>query len=312
MKRGLVVSVGGSKGAYAGGLIEKHIENGVKYDSFYGSSIGSLIVPFVAASNIKELKNVFSSIQMDDIFTTNPFKYENQSGGIWKYTISYWNVLKNIVLKKQSSLGDSSMLRNKTIPKYFSEDLYNKIILSDKDLKIMVVNISTGEVEKKDIREYTYEQFMDWMWASTCAPPFMSIAEIENCHYTDGGVLNQVPIKQAITDGCDEIDVIVLSKEGNDWPIEHIRNSFHYQIKLLLLMMNKIKDHQIDLAYLSYHANKNIKINFHYTEKRMTNNSLIFDNELMMDWWEDGYKYVDNKKYKSYIINGKTNSYKEI
>ena len=100
----------------------------------------------------------------------------------------------------------------------------------------------------------------------------MSIAKINDCHYTDGGVLIQVPIKQAILDGCDEIDIIILNKEGNNWTIEHIRNFFHYQIKLLLLMMNKLMDHQIDLGYLSHHANKLVKLNFHYTTKRLTNN----------------------------------------
>jgi NTE family protein len=311
-KRGLVISVGGSKGSYAGGILEYYLKNGITYDNLYGSSIGSLIIPFAAIGDYPRLKEAFTTTTMSDIFNNNPFKYKQQSGGIWRYTISYWNVFKNIVLNKKSSLGDSRQLRISTIPKFLTEGVYDQILNSDKELKIMVTNISTGELEEKSLKDNPYEKFMDWMWASTCAPPFMSIAEIDECHYTDGGVLNQIPIKSAILDGCNEIDVILLAKEGNDWPIEHIRNSFHYQMKLLLLMMNKIKDYQIDLGYLSHHANKKVKINFHYTERRMTNNSLIFDNELMLKWWEEGYEYAESKRYKSYLIDGRNNSYEEI
>lgn len=176
----------------------------------------------------------------------------------------------------------------------------------------MVSNISTGELEKKRLKDYTYEQFCDWLWASTCAPPFMSVPEINGCHYTDGGVLSQVPIKEAILDKCDEIDVIVLDNQKSDWAIEHIRNAAHYQIKLLMLMMFRIKDYQIDIGYLTHHATKKIRINFHYTTRRLTNNSLIFDSEQMTDWWKEGYLYAENNECVSYMIDGRNNSYELI
>jgi NTE family protein len=310
MKKALVVSVGGSKGSYAGGIVEYYLKKGKQYDNLYGSSIGSLVIPFAATGNYDKLKEAFFSITMDDIFSLNPFKIKRQQNGIFRYTINYWNVFKNIVINKNSSLGDTSKLRTHTIPKFFSQEDYNLLINSDKKLSLMVTNITTGEAEKKDLNEFGLEEWMDWMWASTCAPPFMSIATINEQHYIDGGVVIQVPIKQAIIDGCDEIDVILLSKKDNDWSIEHIRNSFHYQIKLLMLMMNKIKDHQIDLGYLSHHANKKIIVNFHYTHQRLTNNSLIFDKELSKKWWDMGYEYAENNQCESYIIDG--NSYRKI
>jgi len=309
MKRGLVISVGGSKGAYAGGIIEYYIRNGITYDNLYGSSIGSLLIPFAATNNYNKLKTAFSSITMDDIFSINPFKIEKQSNGIYVYGVNYWNIFKNIIINKQIALGDTTKLRTHTIPKFFTKDNYIDLINSGKKILIVVTNMSTGMPEEKDLKDYTYEEFCDWMWASTCAPPFMSLPEINGCHYTDGGVSTQVPIKQAILDKNDIIDVIVLDKEKTDWAIEHIRNILHYQIKLLLLMMNKIKDHQIDIGYLAHHATKKIQINFHYLNKRLTNNALIFDKELSEKWWEAGYKYAENKECVSYLIDGKNNSY---
>lgn len=306
------MGVGGAVGSYAGGIIEYYIRNGKNYDALYGSSIGSVIIPFAATNNYNELKTAFTSITMDDIFTSNPFKIKKSSNGVYLYGINFWNVFKNIFLKKQSSLGDTTILREKTIPKFFTQDAYLDINNSGKDLTVMVTNISTGKLEEKKLKDYTYEQFCDWIWASTCAPPFMSVPEIAGCHYTDGGVLSQAPIKQAILDKCDEIDVIILDKERGDWAIEHIRNSFHYQIKLLLLMMNKLKDYQIDLSYLSYHAKRKVTLNFHFTDKRLTNNSLIFDKDLMAEWWDIGYKYAEEDRSIKYIIDGRNNSYQLV
>lgn len=307
MIKGLVISVGGSQGAYAGGIIQNKLEKEVKYDKFYGSSVGSLMIPLIASGNIEGLKEAFTKTNMEDIFTINPFKVLDSSNGVFRYTLNYWNLFKLVFIRKASSLGDSSVLRDKTIPKFFPEESYKKI--KDGNLSIMVTNISTGKLEIKNLKECSHIEFMDWMWASTCAPPFMSIAEIGGCHYIDGGVISQVPIKQAILDGCDVIDVIILNKENYELPIEHIRNLFHYQIRVLLVMMNKIQSHQVDMGYLSDIARKKVRINFHYTKRRLTNNSLIFDSETMTKWWEEGYEDSKNNKPISYLINGKKDSY---
>ena len=312
MKRGLVVSVGGSRGAYAGGIVEYKIRSGIVYDATYGSSTGSLIVPFAATGNFNQLKLAFTDITMDDIFTLNPFKIEKSKNGVYRYTINHWNVFKNIFIKGQSSLGDTTRLKTHTIPKFFTEETYLNIINNNKNVTIIVTNISTGELEEKSVKDCTHDQFIDWMWASTCAPPFMSIPELNECHYTDGGVVSQVPIRQAILDGCDEIDIIILDKEENDWPIEHIRNLFHFQIKLLLMMMNKIQFHQTDLGYLATIAKKKIRLNFHYTKRRLTNNSLIFDKKLMNKWWDEGYEYAENHEYSSFLLDGRNNTYESI
>ena len=312
-KKGLVISVGGSKGAYAGGILEYYIRNGVSYDNLYGSSIGALIIPFIAANNYNSLKKIFSEINMKDIFTNNPFKIKEQKNGMFKYSINYWNVFKNIVIYRQSSLGDTTVLREKTIPRFFTEDNYTKILNSGKTIKIAVTNVSTGELEIKHMNDFSYDKYLDFLWASSCAPPFMSLPEIDSCHYSDGGILSQVPIKQAILDGCSEIDVIVLDKKEGNWVIEHIRNTFHFMLKTMLMMMTRLKDYQIDPSYLAYHATKKIKVNIHYVERRLTNNALIFDNELMLKWWEEGYEYAENQNnIDRYLIDGKKNNYTKL
>ena len=78
------------------------------------------------------------------------------------------------------------------------------------------------------------------------------------------------------------------------------------------MMMNKIKRQNINLGSLSYLATKDVRINFHYTGKKLTNNSLIFDKELMVKWRNEGYESAKNGEVKSYMLSGETNTYRLI
>jgi len=58
--KALVISGGGSKGAYAGGVAEYLIkEQGRNYDLFLGTSTGSLLIPHLAAGKIDKIHKVF-------------------------------------------------------------------------------------------------------------------------------------------------------------------------------------------------------------------------------------------------------------
>lgn len=313
LKRSLVVSVGGSKGAYAVGVIQYYYSIGKTYDILVGSSTGALISTMVATGNLEKLANAYTNISHKDIFKISPFKIKKSSNGVYKYSINTWGALYNIFYKKSPSLGDSSNLRNKTIPKFFTKADYDKIISKKKDLNICVSNLTLEKGEIKNINDYTYDEFCNWIWASTCAPPFMSIPIINNYEYIDGGVMEMVPVEQAILRGADEIDVIILDREYPEISnIEKVRNILHFIIKMQNMMMNKIKKQSINLGALSHLAKKQIRINFHYTERRLTNNSLIFDKDMMSQWKEEGFKAAEKGFVKSYLIDGEKNSYKLI
>lgn len=313
MKRALVVSAGGSKGSYAAGIIDYYYQIGRQYDIFVGSSTGSLVASLAASGDIEKLIQAYTSIQHKDIFKVNPFKIVKAKNGKFKYTINKFRSGYNIFWRKQNSLGDSSNLREKTIPKFFTKEDYNKIILNDKDLSVVVTNLTHERSEVKKISEWSYNEFCDWMWASTCAPPFMSMPVINNCDYIDGGIYSMVPIEHAILKGADEIDVILLDQEYPEIAnIERVRNFFHALIKVMFAMIDKIKSHNVNLGVLSHMSKKDIRVNFHYTEKKLTNNSLIFNPEMMKKWCDMGYEYAKAGKCKSYILHGETNTYKLI
>jgi len=313
LKRALVVSVGGSKGAYAGGIIDYYYSNGNQYDIMVGCSTGALIVPFVASGNMKNLKDAYTSITHKDIFSVSPFRIKEGKNGIYKYTLNNLNIFYNTVIRRKISFGDSTVLRKKTIPRFFKKEDYDKIITDKKELEVGVSNLTLGLPEFKKIEDYTYDQFCDWIWASTCAPPYMSVPKIGEYQYVDGALVSVVPLSQAVIKGADEIDVIILDKEYPEISnIEVVRNPIHLIIKCEDITLNTIKKHNLNLGMLADIATKDVRINFHYTERKLTNNSLIFSSSQMNKWWAEGYEYAKAGKCKSYMLHGETNTYRLI
>ncbi len=72
--KALVISGGGSKGAFAGGLAEYLLTVCKKeYKIFIGSSTGSLLVPLLSIGESEKLKKVFTTVTQEDIFNICPF-----------------------------------------------------------------------------------------------------------------------------------------------------------------------------------------------------------------------------------------------
>ena len=120
----------------------------------------------------------------------------------------------------------------------------------------------------------------------------------------DGGVMTMVPLREAVLRGSDIIDVIVLKEESPSIQIEKTRNLLHFITNLLYMQMDYRMLENSDLNniinYLPH--NKEIIINMHYTENKLTNNALLFDKDTMTNWWKEGYEYAKEVKCKSYLV----------
>ena len=72
--KALVISGGGSKGAFAGGVAEYLIKDQKKdYDIFVGSSTGSLLVPHLSIGAIDKVKEAYTNVKQNDVFNICPF-----------------------------------------------------------------------------------------------------------------------------------------------------------------------------------------------------------------------------------------------
>ena len=210
--RALVISGGGSKGSFAGGVAQYLIEEEKReYDMFLGTSTGSLLVPHLAVNNIPKLYNIFTNVQQQDIFSVSPF-IQRKKGDREYVSIDFVNSLWQFI-KMKRTFGESKALK-RNIRKNFTREEYEIIKATKHDVVVTVSNLSMNRVEYKSIQECSYEEFCNWIWISCNYIPFMSLAKVEGYEYADGGLGCVIPIREAILRGATEVDAIVLEAEN--------------------------------------------------------------------------------------------------
>lgn len=217
MKRALVISGGGSKGAYAVGVIKQlsQLYPTLSFDIFVGTSTGSLIVPMAAIDEIALL---------EEIYTT-------QKKG---------TVVKELRIGDRlntDSIFDANPLWN-LIDTHFTDARYDALLTSEKKLYINTTCLQTEELvvftndtDAVSTNGYTVRQIVNAdhlrraIMASACQPVFMPTIQVnknlpgnpeKNFQYVDGGVREYAGIEMAINAGATEIFTILLSAENSE------------------------------------------------------------------------------------------------
>lgn len=292
-KKALVISGGGSKGAFAGGVVEFLMKEKQKdYDLFLGTSTGSLMVSHLAVGMIDELKTLYTSVNQRSIFSNNPFRIK-MVHGVKVISIRHRNTFWNF-LNGRKTFGESKNLR-KLIEANITRKMYETIREQNKDVVVTVSNLTANTIEYKSILECSYNDFCDWIWGSCNYVPFMSLLEKNSCQYADGGFGCLVPIREAILRGAKEVDAIILETEVNQINRIPAKNPFSLMLDVFGFMLEHVEKHNITIGKLSA-KHQDVKLNLYYTPTVLTTNSLVFDKYLMSEWWKQGYAYAHEKE----------------
>ncbi len=219
MKRALVVSGGGSKGAFAVGAIRQLLDTwpGLSFDIFVGTSTGSLIVPFVALDEMELLEELYTTNKTNNIITTH-----NLGDRIMEHSIFDANPLW------------------KLITQHLTEGRCQQLLTGTKQLALTTTCLQTGALtvytnDPTAITTKNYERrrllnslhLQKAVMASACQPVFMPAVKVNKdvprapnpeYQYVDGGVREYAGIEMAIDAGATEIFTILLSS-GKDEPV---------------------------------------------------------------------------------------------
>ncbi len=290
--KALVISGGGSKGAFAGGVaqylmeIQKH-----DYDILVGTSTGGLLIPHLALNNLGKLYDLYTNVSQRTIFSLNPFIVKRK-GDREYVSINYITTFLQF-LKRKRTFGESKSLQ-RTIRRQFTYAEYKQIKASGKDVVVTVSNLSKNRVEYKSIKDYSYAEFCDWIWISCNYLPFMSLATRSGYEYGDGGFGCVVPIREAIRRGATEIDAIILESENMDHNKVLGKNPFSLMLSVYGFTLDQIEYHNISEGKLSAKHN-GVTLNLYYTPTKLTENSLVFNKKRMTEWWLQGFEYAEEK-----------------
>jgi predicted acylesterase/phospholipase RssA len=227
MKRALVISGGGSKGAFAVGVIKKlqEIYPTLFFDIYVGTSTGSLIVPLAAIDEITLLEQIYST---------------QKEGSIVKK-------LRIGDRLNTDSIFDANPLMS-LIEKHFTDARFNELITSGKKLYINTTCLQTGGLvvftndntliskEGYEVRQIVNaNHFRRAIMASACQPVFMPTIKVNrdlpgnperDFQYVDGGVKEYAGVEIAIDAGATEIFTILLSTGKNDPENKQYTNLF--------------------------------------------------------------------------------------
>jgi predicted patatin/cPLA2 family phospholipase len=300
--RALVISGGGSKGAFAGGVAQYLLEEQHRnYDLFIGTSTGSLLVSHLALNEVDKVQDVFTNVSQSSIFSTCPFIIKKKKG-IETIGINHFNVLLNII-KGRKTFGESNNLKN-LIRKTLSKTEFETLKKGKKDIVVTVSNLSLNKVEYKSLRDFSYDEFCDWIWISCNYTPFMSLVKKGGCEFADGGLGSMVPIEEAIRRGATVVDAVILQTEITQLNRMPSLNAFSLLTNMFAFMLDRIEHQNIKIGKFVA-SNQDAIINFYYTPTVLTTNALIFNKEKMTKWWQSGFDFAKN-------INEKTSQLEDL
>ncbi len=228
VKRALIVSGGGSKGAYAVGAVDYMVSTlGLEFDVIGGTSTGALISPMVMTGDINVLVDVYSNVNTSDILT------ERTGLG---------NILKTSSLYRVEPL---LKLLSKNIDQSKADTIINS---QTKQMFLTTVSLQDGNTvyfytgpdpkHTKDdclVRITDRSMLIRSALASACIPVFMPPVEIPKNpdpykQYLDGGVRDVAPLKMAVQQQIDEVYVVLLS------PSERVSEKKRYKSVVNILL----------------------------------------------------------------------------
>lgn len=222
----LVVSGGGSKGAFAVGAL-KYIHERVRpidqFDVYCGTSTGALIVPLALCGDIALLENQYTTLKQSDLLIVGS--------------------AANLALAV--SLHDATPLKNK-INELLTDARYQRIRAAAAPLLLATVCLQTEQLvywatkgaapASADYAVQTIATATDLrraMLASASQPVFMQPVEVRPGalpvrQYADGGVREATPLQAAIDQGAETI--VALTMAPRQLPTDNAKLTQAFQI----------------------------------------------------------------------------------
>lgn len=192
MKTALVVSGGGSRGAFAVGAIEVLWERGWRFDVISGTSTGALITALATINDIDELVKIYTSVRTKDIIRLN-----------WRRFF-------------RDAIYDTAPLE-KLIRRTMKGSRYDALMASPVTALLCRVGFKTGGIfygsqrlaTRPEIQPWgDFEGFVKALLASTNEPTLMPPVHIGEACF-DGGVREVVPLQIVTELGAKRVVIIV-------------------------------------------------------------------------------------------------------
>ena len=220
MKRALVLSGGGARGAYQIGVWKALKELSVNFDIVTGTSVGALNGALMVQDTYQLAEDFWHSIDFGFVFNDAFFKDKELTRKKLKLIRKYAHAT---IVKKGLDITELE----KNVDKYLDKEIFYS---SNIDYGLVTFDLRKRKpvmLTKKDIPE---DRLTDYIVASATFYPFFKKKNILDKYYVDGGFYDNLPINLAIEMGATEVIAVYIGVFGllqrvknKDIPITYIK-----------------------------------------------------------------------------------------
>lgn len=193
-KVALVLSGGGSRGAYEAGACQALAELGIKIDIITGTSVGAINAAMVTQGELELATRLWKEMETHMVFDvpegSQPFDYARE-----------------IVFNQGAGTSGLKALMDK----YIDE---SKIRASEIDMGITAVSLPDFKPHYLFMEDIPEGKVIDYIMASASAFPAIHSYPIDGTEFIDGGYADAIPIEMAIRRGATHIIAINLRGYG--------------------------------------------------------------------------------------------------
>lgn len=234
--RALVLSGGGSKGAYQVGALAKWLgEDRIEYDILCGTSVGAINAAFLAQFGPGLAEGAYDSLER-----------------LWRQVTDERVWQRWFPLGRVEALWKPAVYDSTPVLSWLKSGLNPEAIrTSGKKLRVSAVAWDTAEVH---VATETADELEKWVAASASYPVMFLPVEIGGRLWSDGGLRSNTPLGEAIRLGADEVDVILCNNPDILEPFDPSQAS---AIPGFLVRTLDIQSAQIQLADLAVAGLKN-------------------------------------------------------
>ena len=295
MKRALVLSGGGSKGAFEVGAIANLInKKKLDFQLFTGTSVGALNAAFLGqARNHKELQELAQ--ELADLWLALKGNRCIYRGGLFG---NLWRLLFRGALYNPSGLRD--LIYRKLDP----ERLFHPRTV----VKVTVVSFETGKLLCADSRRpELHSDYLSYVLASASMPFFFPAVPIADQHWYDGGLRDLTPLATAIKENPDEIVVITTFPLSPNLeatlPPARPGSALKAVLRTVEILLSEISANDLQLAqainkaWWRYPGKRPIPIQIIAPAKPIPGNALSFDPVQIRENLQAGYEAAEKPHF---------------
>lgn len=286
-KRALVLSGGGSKGAYSVGTVKALLEDGRQYDIITGVSVGALIGASLAQFPPEKQHESYS--QLERVWTKevkgNKSIYKKWAPWFLTYVWSLW----------KSGIYNMEPLRNILKKEVELEKLRN----SGVEFEVGVVSLQSGKYRAVNISSDPSgnQLAVDWIWASSVFPVLFPAVEIGGEQWVDGGVRNVIPVKDILKyEDVTHIDAVITSpRDGYVPPGEIKKSTLDVGLRSVEILSDEVYATDFDAVC----KNNNVSLEIFDPKGLVNNDSFEFNPEEIKKLINQGYNETREKILKN-------------